>query len=541
MSQGILQAALHKKETNWGRSVRRNSMAHVSSNALDDSRKLVTWTLRRNIVSSSLSGATQLLLLAHTPVSRKVFQFFHCRDVGGRRLLRADYNVNCQDPEYNAFMALVIAVLMGFTIALPATLSFYIIHHRKDLYSTAVHEKIGWLYDPYVRGAEWWQIHDVLMKMVLTGLLIYIPPASRAGIAAILCMLAIANLNYFHPHKNKVLFWLTQLSFMTTGAKYVMALLLSAGSAKNSEGSYCNSFSTFETCVNVGNEQTCAWGGGGVCTSPLIGNILITLDVVFMASSLLAVPIAVCLVKYKFDKSNLDYQKNSVEVHPTNSMRMSPTQNGTSEPTTANGSHLLSLNTLNAESNGESKKENESEDGSESETEASGIWNRSEIETPAKLLNNVMQDPEITEIKQIILDLVKTPTKMRSIFQKLDREHSHGLTNDEFYLFVNSACKKVGKELNARIFKLLWLCIEHHKVNDHDELEEIAIEKWLFTEVINVEEGKATTESNVTSSHVESPERGQGNLGHHHRSRGRHGGLADQMADNAAHGNHMDI
>ena len=35
----------------------------------------------------------------------------------------------------------------------------------------------------------------------------------------------------------------------------------------------------------------------------------------------------------------------------------------------------------------------------------------------------------------------------------------------------------MGKELNDRIFKLLWLCIEHHKVNDHDELEEIAIEK----------------------------------------------------------------
>ena len=121
---------------------------------------------------------------------------------------------------------------------------------------------------------------------------------------------------------------------------------------------------------------------------------------------------------------------------------------------------------------------------------------RSETETPAKLLNK--QDPEITEIKQIILDLVKTPTKMHSIFQRLDREHSHGLTHDEFYLFVNAACKKVGKELNDRIFKLLWSCIEHHKVNDHDELEAIAIEKWLFTEVtdVDVEKGKHLQLSN---------------------------------------------
>ena len=47
------------------------------------------------------------------------------------------------------------------------------------------------LYDPYVRGAEFWQVHDVLMKMVLTGMLIYIPTASRAGIAALLCVVAV--------------------------------------------------------------------------------------------------------------------------------------------------------------------------------------------------------------------------------------------------------------------------------------------------------------------------------------------------------------
>ena len=38
---------------------------------LTDSKQLVKWTLRNNIISNSLSGATQLLLLAHTPVSRK--------------------------------------------------------------------------------------------------------------------------------------------------------------------------------------------------------------------------------------------------------------------------------------------------------------------------------------------------------------------------------------------------------------------------------------------------------------------------------------
>ena len=63
--------------------------------------------------------------------------------------------------------------------------------------------------------------------MILTGMLIYVPPAERAGVAALVCMIAIANLNYFRPHKNTLLFWLSQLSFVITTCKYITALVLS--------------------------------------------------------------------------------------------------------------------------------------------------------------------------------------------------------------------------------------------------------------------------------------------------------------------------
>ena len=321
MKNGLLESALRKKQlarvgaglgSSTGK-VRRNSSAHAQ-NTLTDNNQLVSWMMHRNIVSSSLSGATQLLLLAHTPVSRKVFQFFHCRNIGTKLLLRADYNIDCVSDEYNAFMPLVILTLVGFTVALPTVLSFYLIYHRKNLYSTSVHQKIGWLYDPFVRGAEWWQIHDVLMKMCLTGLLIYVPTASRAGIAALLCMVAIANLNYFHPHKNNILFWLTQLSFLTTGSKYVMGLLLAAGRAQGAGGAYCSQFATKTLCST---EVQCIWDGNEVCTSPLIGNILIALDIVFMSSSFVAVPVAIFLLKRKFD--HLDGKvggSSGVEVYP---------------------------------------------------------------------------------------------------------------------------------------------------------------------------------------------------------------------------------
>jgi len=140
-------------------------------NVLSNRDELIQWTLRKNIVANSLSGATQLLMLAHTPVSRKVFQYFDCNTMSGRRLLRADYNINCDSVDYFAFMPLVLIVLIFFIIALPGTISFYLWRHRKELYSTSVYQTIGWLYESYVRGAEFWQVHDVLMKMILTGML----------------------------------------------------------------------------------------------------------------------------------------------------------------------------------------------------------------------------------------------------------------------------------------------------------------------------------------------------------------------------------
>ena len=256
--------------------IRRRTSTFGTTNknrALVGKIQLIEWITRRHIISSSLSGATQLLLLAHTPVSRKVFQYFQCSDIGGKSLLMADYEINCTSETYITFMPIVLSVLILFTIALPATLTFYLAYHRNELYASEVQEKIGWMYSPFVRGAEFWQVHDVMLKMILTGLLIYVPATSRAGIAAFVCVFAIANLNYFQPHKNKVLFWLTQLSFLTTCAKYVTALLLSSQKA---------------------NRIDKEW----------IGWLLICLDVVFMSLSVIAVPMAVCILKSRFDKSH---------------------------------------------------------------------------------------------------------------------------------------------------------------------------------------------------------------------------------------------
>ena len=109
--------------------------------------------------------------------------------MAGKLFLRADYRIVCYGDEWAAFLPAVLVVLIGFTVALPASIGLYLWKNRGELYSTRVFQTVGFLFSPYNRGAEFWQLHDVILKMVLTGLILYIPEAERAGVAALCCAL----------------------------------------------------------------------------------------------------------------------------------------------------------------------------------------------------------------------------------------------------------------------------------------------------------------------------------------------------------------
>jgi len=174
------------------------------------------------------SVAMQLMLVFHAPVSARAFYYFDCHDIGARTFLRRDYNIECNKSKWLEFLPFAIVLLAGFAFAVPAGLSLVIFCNRKHLYTPQTRVKIGFLYSRYVPGAEWWEIHEVVRKMMLCGLLVYLPPTTRAAAALLVCVLAIASLNYARPHKNHFLFWVCQGAFMLTACKYLTTIFASA-------------------------------------------------------------------------------------------------------------------------------------------------------------------------------------------------------------------------------------------------------------------------------------------------------------------------
>ena len=204
-----------------------------------DKKQLLIWWNKQKVISSSLNLVVQLFLLVHTPVTRKVFEYFNCHQIHSRAFLKQDYSIECNTGSYNIFLSYVLAVGLCFTVGFPLLVAFYLHHHREQLYSGVIQAKVGFLYTGYHKGAEGWEVHEIVRKTLLTGVLIYLQdrPLVQASVAVAICTLSCCSLNYFQPQKNRTVFWLCQISFIATLLKFLGAIVLYGSSSDEEKSS----------------------------------------------------------------------------------------------------------------------------------------------------------------------------------------------------------------------------------------------------------------------------------------------------------------
>ena len=102
------------------------------------------WVVQHEVMSVYVSGAVQMLLLFHAPVSAKSFLYFDCHEIGSHKFLRRDYKIDCASSEYEAFLPIAVILMAGFAFAFPIWLAGYLFSHRKDLHSPKTRQTIGW-------------------------------------------------------------------------------------------------------------------------------------------------------------------------------------------------------------------------------------------------------------------------------------------------------------------------------------------------------------------------------------------------------------
>ena len=194
--------------------------------------QVIAWSAQRRDMFHTFADVSQLLLLVHTPVARSFFTYFDCVNLGGQKFLKSDITVSCDTDGYYSFMGFIMFVGVLFVIGFPLAIAIYLILHRKELYAVRVTDKIGFLYDRFHKGSEFWELHEIIRKVMLTGIAVALAksPMLQTMFATLVCLAAQVNLNYFKPHKNSVVFFIAQICFTAITTKYMVALLMTGNS-----------------------------------------------------------------------------------------------------------------------------------------------------------------------------------------------------------------------------------------------------------------------------------------------------------------------
>ena len=134
-----------------------------------------------------------------------------------------------------------------------------------------------------------------------------------------ICTIALANLNYFRPHKNVWLFWLSNMSFMLTAGKYVVASILITGELQMRVDASASSIMV--------NED------GG--RADAVGILLIVMDFVFLIFSGATAVIMIHTIRKKLrDEGDLEeamggmqqrhYQEKPQQPNPSDVVKIAP-------------------------------------------------------------------------------------------------------------------------------------------------------------------------------------------------------------------------
>ena len=136
------------------------------------------------------------------------------------------------------------------------------------------------------------EIHEVFRKILLMGVLTFLPPMTRAAIAILVSAIACCTLNFFQPHRNRIVLAVAQMAFLLSTFKYIMAVLIS-NSLEGDDGFF-------------------------------MGLLMILMDVTFMLGSMVSALIVVYVLRKKMVAMQKEEKKNQTKVLPSEKNEVLP-------------------------------------------------------------------------------------------------------------------------------------------------------------------------------------------------------------------------
>jgi len=127
------------------------------------------------------------LFLIYPSVSSIVLRSYICKNVNGTSYLVSDFEVICYTDSYNRNINAAYFMIVLYPVGIPCFLFYMLYRYRMRLNEAGVRAELGFLYDAYDRQFYYWELLDMIFKLVLVALIAFIDQKYQMAAGLVFC------------------------------------------------------------------------------------------------------------------------------------------------------------------------------------------------------------------------------------------------------------------------------------------------------------------------------------------------------------------
>lgn len=136
-------------------------------------------------------------------VSKIILGVFNCHVVGDRSFLVADFSLYCYEGDWGSYAALCGFFTALYPIGVPLACCLLIWNHRDRLKSPTTIYMIGFLYEAYSIECCYWELLDMVHKLLLTSIVTFFPTNAELPVALGVLGVYLMAILFMRPYKRK--------------------------------------------------------------------------------------------------------------------------------------------------------------------------------------------------------------------------------------------------------------------------------------------------------------------------------------------------
>lgn len=143
-----------------------------------------------------------IILLIYPSVSRVTLEALNCRTLdSGRRYLVSDFRIDCDSSLYRAYLPAVTIALILYPVGIPV-MFFLLLKFRRNTHPWD--DNLSFLYKAYRPTYWWFEVYELVRKLFLTGLIIFVAAgtALQIAIATCVCFVSVAMHLRLQPYED---------------------------------------------------------------------------------------------------------------------------------------------------------------------------------------------------------------------------------------------------------------------------------------------------------------------------------------------------